>query len=231
MAPSNSQTLSALNAGQTRLPHRPAVSTHGIRLRLHAFLPRSRANGPGWRAVIWTQGCSLACPGCVNPATHDPAGGRLVSVAALARRVRALGDRIEGVTISGGEPLQQAPAVLALLEQLRCETRLSVLLFSGYAWEEILARPDAARWLGCVDVLIAGRYDARQRLACGLRGSANQTVHFLSPRNTPADLEAVPDAEVVLAADGTLQLTGIAPVGFLVAETVRRPSDASGRRI
>jgi len=181
-------------------------------LRLHAFLPSSRANGPGWRAVIWTQGCSLACPGCFNPATHDPAGGRLVSVAALARRLRALGDRIEGVTISGGEPLQQAQAVLTLLEQLRRETRLSVLLFSGYTWEEILARPDAARWVGCVDVLIAGRYDARQRLARSLRGSANQTVHFLTSRYTPADLETVPDAEVVLAADGTLRLTGIAPV-------------------
>ncbi|MCU0780030.1 MAG: radical SAM protein [Akkermansiaceae bacterium] len=40
-------------------------------LRLHAFLPRSRANGPGWRSVVWVQGCSLGCPGCFNPQTHD----------------------------------------------------------------------------------------------------------------------------------------------------------------
>ena len=35
-------------------------------MRLHHFLPHSRANGSGIRAVLWVQGCSLACPGCFN---------------------------------------------------------------------------------------------------------------------------------------------------------------------
>ncbi len=179
---------------------------------MHAFLPRSRANGPGWRAVIWTQGCSLHCPGCFNPATHDPTGGRPVRVAALLRRIRRLGHTIEGVTLSGGEPLEQAEAVLALLEGLHRTTSLSALLFTGYTWDELLARPDAGRWLACVDVVIAGRYAARQRLARGLRGSANQTVHLLTDRYLLSDLEAVPEAEVVLAPDGNLVASGIAPV-------------------
>ncbi|NJO00209.1 MAG: 4Fe-4S cluster-binding domain-containing protein, partial [Anaerolineales bacterium] len=38
-------------------------------LRLHQFLPQSRVNGPGLRAVLWVQGCSLGCPGCFNPQT------------------------------------------------------------------------------------------------------------------------------------------------------------------
>ena len=37
---------------------------------LHAFVPASRANGPGLRAVIYFQGCSLQCAGCWNPDTH-----------------------------------------------------------------------------------------------------------------------------------------------------------------
>ncbi len=38
---------------------------------LHAFVPASRAkNGPGLRAVIYFQGCSLHCAGCWNPDTH-----------------------------------------------------------------------------------------------------------------------------------------------------------------
>lgn len=37
---------------------------------LHAFVPASRANGPGLRAVIYFQGCSLNCAGCWNPTSH-----------------------------------------------------------------------------------------------------------------------------------------------------------------
>lgn len=74
-------------------------------LRLHAFLPRSRANGPGWRSVVWVQGCSLGCPGCFNPQTHNREEvGEAVEVAEVMQRILAAGT--EGVTVSGGEPLQ-----------------------------------------------------------------------------------------------------------------------------
>jgi pyruvate-formate lyase-activating enzyme len=46
-----------------------------MKIRVRAFEPASRANGPGLRAVVWFQGCTRACPGCFNPATHDPRGG------------------------------------------------------------------------------------------------------------------------------------------------------------
>ena len=74
-------------------------------LRLHGFEPCSAANGPGRRAVLWVQGCTLACPGCFNPRTHDRSGDQ-VGVDELFSRIDQLGDRIEGVTVSGGEPLQ-----------------------------------------------------------------------------------------------------------------------------
>jgi len=37
---------------------------------VHSMLPRSTANGPGERAVVWFQGCDLRCSGCWNPRTH-----------------------------------------------------------------------------------------------------------------------------------------------------------------
>ena len=37
---------------------------------VHGFVPVSRANGPGRRAVLWFQGCTLNCPGCWNQASH-----------------------------------------------------------------------------------------------------------------------------------------------------------------
>jgi anaerobic ribonucleoside-triphosphate reductase activating protein len=183
-------------------------------LRLHSFLPASTANGPGVRAVVWVQGCSLGCPGCYNPDTHAFAGGELVPVDELFGRLVALGAGIEGVTVSGGEPLQQRPALLALLGRVRRETALSVLVFTGFRWEEVNRFPEAAELLGCVDVLIAGRYEQAQHLALDLRGSANKAVHFLTARYGPADLRAVPPAEVVITADGEVVATGIDPPRF-----------------
>ncbi len=183
------------------------------RLRLHAFEPASRANGPGLRAVLWTRGCSLGCPGCFNPETHSFDGGELVDVEELAGRVAALGN-IEGVTVSGGEPLQQRPALLAFLRRLRERTRLSVLVFTGFSREEVRRLPEAEALLGCIDVLLAGRYDAARHLGRGLIGSANKTAHFLTDRYGPADLEAVPPAEVVITADGEVVASGIDPLRF-----------------
>jgi len=66
--------------------------------------------------------------------------------------------------------------------------------------------------LSCVDILLAGRYDASRRLARDLRGSSNKTAHFLTERYTLADLQAVPEAEVIITPDGTVVMSGIEPL-------------------
>jgi anaerobic ribonucleoside-triphosphate reductase activating protein len=164
------------------------------------------------RAVLWVRGCTLGCPGCYNPETHPFAGGELITVDDLSSRLATLADTVEGVTISGGEPLQQRPALLALLRRVRAETPLSVLVFTGYSWDEVHGFSEAEALLACIDVLIAGRYEAARHLARDLRGSANKTVHFLTERYSPPDLEAVPAAEVVITADGRIVVSGIDPV-------------------
>jgi anaerobic ribonucleoside-triphosphate reductase activating protein len=190
-------------------------------LRIHQFLPYSRANGPGVRAVIWVQGCTLGCPGCFNGLTHPAAGGELVSVDSLFTQIATLGDSIEGVTISGGEPLQQRAGVAALLRRIKAETALSVILFSGFSWQEIgrMGRHNLQSdptfplaLLHDVDVLIAGRYDEKQHLARDLRGSANKTSYFLTGRYSAADLETTPPAEVVITPQGDIIMSGIDPL-------------------
>jgi anaerobic ribonucleoside-triphosphate reductase activating protein len=185
---------------------------YGACLCVHQFLPSSQANGPGWRAVIWVQGCTLDCPGCFNPETHAVDDGEWVAVDELFQRIVALGDAIEGISVSGGEPLQQAEPLHTLLRRLRDETTLSVVVFSGYAWGEIQQMDQARALLAYVDVLIAGRYDATRRVNDGLRSSANQTVHLLSDRYTMDDLQAVPDSEVIITADGQVLVSGIDPL-------------------
>lgn len=180
------------------------------RIRLHALETCSRANGPGTRAVLWVQGCTLACPGCFNPATHSR-GGEEVEDDDILDRVLAMGDRIEGLTVSGGEPLQQRRAVLRLLTRIRAETALSAMMFTGYRWSEVTRMPEFAVLRGCVDVLVAGRYEQDRRLGRGLRGSSNQTVHLLSERYRMHELDTVPDAEVIVHSDGRVVVTGVHP--------------------
>ena len=149
----------------------------GKLLNLYHFEPLSLVNGPGKRAVVWVQGCSLGCPGCFNPQTHPAAAGKNWRVDRLVKWV--LGQ---------------------------------ILLFSGFSWEEIHRIPEAQTLLEHLDVLIAGRYLASRRLASGLIGSSNKTIHFLTNRYQMADLAPVPGAEVILNPNGEVILSGIDPL-------------------
>ena len=162
-------------------------------LRLHGFLPRSVANGPGLRAVVWVQGCTLGCPGCFNPETH-PFGGDRATVDDVFARIAAC-PGVEGLTVSGGEPLQQRRGVAALLRRVKAETELSALVFTGYSWDEAQRFGDV---LAHVDVLLAGRL-------------GQKTTHFLTDRYTQADLDAVPASEIVIEPDGAITVSGMAP--------------------
>lgn len=156
--------------------------------------------------MVWFQGCTLGCPGCFNPATHGD--GPATDVADVIAQLRAARD-IEGLSLSGGEPFQQPEAALALLLAAR-SLGLSTLAFSGYTLEE--ARTIAPDVVAQLDVLIDGRYVAGERLATGLRGSANQCIQLLTDRYTLADVEATPVAEIRIGKTGEVVLTGVNPL-------------------
>ena len=185
-------------------------------VRLHGILESSYANGPGRRSVIWFQGCTLACQGCFNPKTHALNNGITRTVAELVDQLVARSAEISGVTISGGEPLQQPDALRALVSGIRARSELSILLFSGYRRTEFESMSDGPTILGHIDVLIAGRYVPSRRVGAGLVGSANQQVHFLTDRYDHSDLHATPPSEVVIDTDGGVTLTGIDPPALAV---------------
>ena len=182
-----------------------------MNVRLHAMEPASRANGPGLRAVIWFQGCTIGCPGCFNPETHGAAEGESADTEELFRRLASSGERIEGVSISGGEPFQQPEALLDLSERFS-SAALSVLVFSGYTLAAIRGLPIGPEILRHLDVLIAGPYIESAHSGRGLLGSANQSIHFLTPRYAPRDFQRTPLREVIIHRDGTVTLSGIDPL-------------------
>ena len=107
---------------------------------LHALIPASRANGPGLRSVVFFQGCQIGCVGCWNPQTHAFHGPE-VTVDDVVRQVLEARQEypLEGITFSGGEPMQQANGLLQLIQGLRHQApELSFGMFSGYAEHELV---------------------------------------------------------------------------------------------
>ena len=180
-------------------------------LNLHAFLEASTENGPGTRAVLWVQGCTLACPGCFNPDTHDMAVRQLIAEKDLAEHILAL-PNIEGITISGGEPFLQAVPLAELCRIMRQHNR-GVVVFSGFTYTQLIQanRPDWNALLAVTDLLIAGPFIQAEMGDLALRGSRNQTLHFLSKRY--ADYRSQYDngtnsVEIIIDQSGQITMTG-----------------------
>lgn len=182
-----------------------------LRVRIHAFEPASRANGPGLRSVLWFQGCSLGCAGCFNPETHHVDGGQELTTREVSTMILAATPPAEGVSFTGGEPFQQPAAFLDILTALKSFS-LSTLCFSGYRREEIEGLELGREILARLDVLVAGRFVAARRSTRGLLGSANQEVHWLTDRYRDDDLAWIPERELILHRDGSVTASGIDPV-------------------
>lgn len=146
--------------------------------------PSTAALGPGRRFAIWTQGCPRRCFRCASPELQPFGRGVAEHVGILAGRICAT-DGIDGITISGGEPMLQAAALARLLGTVRRQRpELNVILFTGFTLDE-LAGEEQTELLGMVDLLIDGTYVDALNDNRGLRGSSNQSFHFLTPRLLP----------------------------------------------
>ncbi|EJM78970.1 MULTISPECIES: 4Fe-4S single cluster domain-containing protein [unclassified Pseudomonas] len=114
----------------------------------------SSVNGPGLRLTLWVQGCALNCKGCFNQKTHAREASTLMPVYELAQKINALD--IAGVTLSGGEPLDQAPALAQLIHAVNGEKNW--ILYTGYTPKEIFQNEAMIRVVKAVDLTLAGRY-------------------------------------------------------------------------
>ncbi|WP_192564790.1 4Fe-4S single cluster domain-containing protein [Pseudomonas gozinkensis] len=114
----------------------------------------SSVNGPGLRLTLWVQGCALNCKGCFNQSTHARKASTLMSVDELAQKINALD--VAGVTLSGGEPLDQALALEQLIHAVDGEKNW--ILYTGYTPKEIFQNEAMIRVVKAVDLTLAGRY-------------------------------------------------------------------------
>lgn len=155
----------------------------------------SRDSGPGLRWLLFLQGCRSPCTDqCLNPHYLNPAGGHVIPFDEIRLQIDQVQvgtyGVVEGITLLGGEPTDQAEALLPVLEHSR-QANLSVMLYSGkpYAWFVRPANGAAQALLPLVDILVDGPF-LPTLASPGLRwrGSTNQQIRLLSSRYTPEQI-------------------------------------------
>ncbi|MCR9166163.1 MAG: 4Fe-4S single cluster domain-containing protein [Nannocystaceae bacterium] len=156
-------------------------------LRVAKVIPKTTAEGPHERLALWVAGCDLACPGCCNPELFAPEAGTSLDRSALARLIEDASD-VEGITVLGGEPLQQ-PGGLAFVLRLARARGLGTIVFTGYTLGAAQRLPDFDEVDANVDTWVDGPFDARRpETRRRFIGSSNQRLHHRTSRYADATL-------------------------------------------
>ena len=150
-------------------------SLKDVSLRVAGVIEESIVDGPGIRCVLFLQGCRLHCPGCQNPQTWDFDGGTHVPSDEVLARIRE-NPLVHGVTFSGGEPFEQAEALLPLAKELKAQG-YHLMAFSGFTLEQLVQKPECRALLEQLDLLVDGPFiEAQKSLDLRFRGSRNQRI-------------------------------------------------------
>ena len=143
-------------------------------INVHAYqvVENEHLYGPGRRLLIFLQGCTIKCKGCTNSHLWAFGKGRDISTDELIRACEGL----EGITLHGGEPLDQSDQLIHLVKQVKARNK-TVVLFTGYLYKELKLRSQRQIW-HLADIVISGRYEeAKQSIYLQFRGSTNQRVY------------------------------------------------------
>lgn len=151
----------------------------GEPIRLNGVIRESVVDGPGWRLVVFAQGCPHRCEGCQNPQTHSLDGGYMSNTDNIVEAVKK-NPLLSGVTFSGGEPFMQARQLASLGRDIH-SLGLNVVTFSGYTIEQLMeGMTENEGWRELLlqsDILIDGKFEIEQKsLELKFRGSKNQRI-------------------------------------------------------
>jgi anaerobic ribonucleoside-triphosphate reductase activating protein len=191
-------------------------------MRIHEILKESNANGPGLRFAVWVQGCGRKCLGCFNPDTHDPCGGYEIEASKIIEQIPL--SKISGITVSGGEPFEQAEELSALLKKAG-QMGLNRMVYTGYTYEELSVLENYAyrKCLAEIDLLIDGAYEKDNPPYMPWTGSGNQRLIQLQCgqikkiyEKNDMKADGNPAGEIVIGADGGIVATGIIDSGIFL---------------
>jgi len=167
-------------------------------LKIADIKNESYVNGPGVRTVVWVQGCSIRCKGCFNPSLQNFDKGRLYHPEDLAKELSEISS--DGLTISGGEPLDQNNGLYQMIKYFKLISGKAILLFTGYGYKQIKKSPKKLRTVLSVDAAVCGSYK-EGAIWC------NKQLLLITRRISPNDIKPHNNLELSIR-DGHAFLTG-----------------------
>ncbi|MGL5675493.1 MAG: anaerobic ribonucleoside-triphosphate reductase activating protein [Cellulosilyticaceae bacterium] len=155
--------------------------------------PYDIANGTGIRATLFVSGCTHQCEGCFNKDYKDFAYGTKWDKAQEEVFMGYINNpNVHGVTILGGEPMDQIQDddLVNLLKRIKEETSKTIWVYSGYTFEQIIKNEKKVAILQQCDVLVDGPFVEKLKdVRLAFRGSSNQRI--LDAKASLEDKEAV----------------------------------------
>ena len=147
------------------------------------------ANGTGVRTVLFVSGCTHHCKGCFQPDTWDFDYGEEFTDEVADKIVESLApEYIEGLTLLGGEPMEEVnqAGLLPLLKKIRDrygDTK-NIWCYTGYTFEDDLLDPKGKAHfdttdgiLSIIDILVDGEFHLEEKdITLRFRGSKNQRI-------------------------------------------------------
>ena len=146
------------------------------KVRIGKILNESLVNGEGVRTVIFFSGCNKFCRGCHNVELQDFNAGYDITIEELVNKVLENKDMIDGVTLSGGDPLCQYMGCLELCRELK-KHGINIWLYTGETFDKVLLKYNSI--VDFIDVMVDGMYE--ESLKDGnlrYRGSSNQGIIY-----------------------------------------------------
>lgn len=138
-----------------------------------------RTLGYGTRFGIWTIGCPRRCPNCSNPELQNPNSKKCIEVSSILSLISQYKEKIDGVTITGGDPFMQVDALGELLLGIDALGIEDTLVYTGYTLDEIKSDFRMDRVLTHIGVLVDGPYIDALNDNKSIRGSSNQHIIVL----------------------------------------------------
>lgn len=133
------------------------------------------ANGIGVRVSLFVSGCNHKCKGCFNSEAWDFNYGKKFTLKTQNEISDMLSKTyIKGLSVLGGEPLQQDKTLLLFLKYVKkLLPQKDIWLYTGYVYEEIKDREE----LNYIDVLVDGPFiEEKKNVNLKYRGSENQRI-------------------------------------------------------
>lgn len=147
-------------------------------MKISGIVEESVVDGPGIRFTIFFQGCTHNCYKCHNPDTHDINKGKEMSIDEIIAKIKKY-PYLDGVTLSGGDPLMQIDDCLSLCKRIKEELNLNIIVYTGYTYEEILKlkNDNYRELLNYIDYLVDGPFVySLLDLSLKYKGSSNQRI-------------------------------------------------------